>query len=271
MKRFSLVLLIWLGCCSAWVVLGTSLVARTGEWSSDLKSAVHKLWGPPLEQGLPGASYRVKREVTVNATTRTADGRLIETPAPKVVEESVAVPIEASTLAVRLDLEHRRKGLLWFPTYGVEFAGRYAFVNPTAEPRLIEYSFPLGAENTVFDGFEVRDAAGAPRDVGFRSGNAEWSELVAPRERREITVKYRARGTATWKYRLTEGTGQVKNFRLAVSTNFPDVDFPPGSISPSRHAREGRGWRGEWIFQSLVANAPIGIVLPERLNPGPLA
>jgi len=45
----------------------------------------------------------------------------------------------------------------------------------------------------------------------------------------------------------------------------------PGSIAPSRHARERQGWRGEWSFESLVANAPIGIVLPERLNPGPLA
>src|SRR5262249_37163733 len=40
---------------------------------------------------------------------------------------------------------------------------------------------------------------------------------------------------------------------------------------PTRHAPEGRGWKGEWSFQSLVANAPIGVTLPEKLNPGPLA
>jgi inner membrane protein involved in colicin E2 resistance len=49
------------------------------------------------------------------------------------------------------------------------------------------------------------------------------------------------------------------------------VDFPPGSISPSRHGRAGTGWRGEWVFRSLVASAPVGILLPRRLNPGPLA
>ena len=36
MRRFSLILMVWLGCCFAWVVLGASLVARTGEWSGDL-------------------------------------------------------------------------------------------------------------------------------------------------------------------------------------------------------------------------------------------
>jgi hypothetical protein len=160
---------------------------------------------------------------------------------------------------------------LWFPTYSVDFAGRYAFVNPGSEPRSVEFRFPLGTDNTVFDGFEARDAAGMALDIGFRDGAAVWSRPMAPRERCEFTVKYRSRGTSAWKYRLTDGTGQVRNFRLAVATNFARVDFPPGSIAPSRHERQGRGWRGEWAFASLVANAPVGIVLPERMNPGPLA
>jgi len=153
----------------------------------------------------------------------------------------------------------------------VDYQGRYAFVNPTDEPQSVTLGFPLESENTVYDGFEVRDEKGAAREVTFCAGTARWAEDFAPRQRREFAVRYRSRGTATWKHRLTEGTGQVKNFRLTLVTNFPNVDFPPGSISPSRHARAGGGWRGEWDFQSLVANAPIGIVLPERLNPGPLA
>jgi inner membrane protein CreD len=284
MKRFSLVLVVWCGCCFAWVVLGMSLVARTGEWSADLKERVHKLWGPPMEQAPPRAAFRARHDETVMTTTRAADGRPVEFPVTRTVEESVPIPIQSSALDVRLDLEHRRKGLLWFSTYAVDFSGRYAFVNAGDQARDIEFSFPLGtgpsttnvrspdeAQNAVYDGFAVRDAAGAQRDVVFRGGNAEWSERMAPGARREFTVTYRSRGTATWKYRLTEGTGQVRNFRLAVATNFGRVDFPPGSIAPSRHAREGQGWRGEWSFESLVANAPIGIVLPERLNPGPLA
>ena len=31
------------------------------------------------------------------------------------------------------------------------------------------------------------------------------------------------------------------------------------------------GWRGAWRFEQIVGTAPIGVVLPERLNPGPLA
>jgi hypothetical protein len=271
MKRFPLILLVWLGCCMAWVVLGTSLVARTGEWSGELQGQVHKLWGPPLEQHLPSACYRVKREVAVSVPVKTVEGREVVTSTRKVVEDSVPIPLEGSDLKVGLGLEHRRKGLLWFATYGVDFEGRYTFLNPNATMEQVQLDFPLGAENTVYDGFEVRGADGAPRAVTFRSGNAEWSERFAPHEKREYVVRYRSRGTATWKYVLTEGTGQVKHFRLALTTNFPKVDFPPGSISPSHHEPRGGGWSGTWNFESLVANAPIGILLPERLNPGPLA
>jgi inner membrane protein involved in colicin E2 resistance len=56
-----------------------------------------------------------------------------------------------------------------------------------------------------------------------------------------------------------------------VLTDFPAVDFPPGSLSPSEHRAAGRGWRGVWRFEQIVGTAPVGIVLPERLNPGPLA
>jgi inner membrane protein involved in colicin E2 resistance len=49
------------------------------------------------------------------------------------------------------------------------------------------------------------------------------------------------------------------------------VNFPAGTLSPTRHAPEKAGWRGEWRFDSLISSAPIGIELPQKLNPGPLA
>jgi hypothetical protein len=91
-------------------------------------------------------------------------------------------------------------------------------------------------------------------------------------EHRRFAVAYRSRGTGRWGYQLTAGTGQVRAFSLAVDTDVSGVDFPAGTLSPSRHARTpGGGWHGEWTFSSLVASQPIGIELPQKLNPGPLA
>jgi hypothetical protein len=63
----------------------------------------------------------------------------------------------------------------------------------------------------------------------------------------------------------------VRRFRLGVAANFAAVDFPPGTLSPTEHGAADGGWRGTWRFDQLVGAAPVGIVLPERLNPGPLA
>ena len=49
------------------------------------------------------------------------------------------------------------------------------------------------------------------------------------------------------------------------------VVVPPGTLSPSQHKRVASGWHGEWRFSSLVASQPIGVAMPQKLNPGPLA
>ena len=49
------------------------------------------------------------------------------------------------------------------------------------------------------------------------------------------------------------------------------LDFPPGTLSPSEHGPSDHGWKGTWRFEQIVGTSPIGVLLPERLNPGPLA
>jgi hypothetical protein len=65
--------------------------------------------------------------------------------------------------------------------------------------------------------------------------------------------------------------GRVRDFLLEVDTDFAEVDFPPGSLSPSQHEARSGGWHGEWRFDSLISSAPVAVKLPEQLNPGPLA
>lgn len=271
MKRFPLVLLVWLGCAFAWMVLGTSLVSRTGSTHGALGREVQLLWGPEISQSQPAAEYDVPRTITEMEIRKNAKGMDAPVRKERIVFDTMAAPLGASDLAVSLDLVHRRKGLLWFPTYGADFRGRYTFVNPDRVPREMRFTFPLGSKSTVYDGFAVSGTAGEAVATEVGGERAAWKATLAPGERRDYTVRYRTRGTSTWTYRLTEGATRVDDFSLALTTNFKNVDFAPGSLSPTRHEAAGAGWRGVWRFESLVASAPIGLVLPERMNPGPLA
>jgi inner membrane protein involved in colicin E2 resistance len=42
-------------------------------------------------------------------------------------------------------------------------------------------------------------------------------------------------------------------------------------MSPSEKAREGDGWRLRWQFERLVTGNGMGMVMPEKVQPGPLA
>jgi hypothetical protein len=58
---------------------------------------------------------------------------------------------------------------------------------------------------------------------------------------------------------------------MNLATDFNEVDFLPGTISPSSQEKSSGKWHGTWQFKTLVASSPIGLDLPQKINPGPLA
>lgn len=56
-----------------------------------------------------------------------------------------------------------------------------------------------------------------------------------------------------------------------MTTNFQEIDFPGGTLSPSTRVQEAEGAKLEWTFNNLVTGQNIGLDLPNRLNPGPVA
>lgn len=246
MRRLVAIGLIWFGCALAWMILGSSVVVRSGEASSSLGREVSALWGSPVDQRPPSAFF-------TDAKGARHD-----------------VGLDASDIAVKLDLEQRKKGLEWFPTYAADFRARYTLTNPDDGEQRLVLEFPLRGDGAIYDGFDVT-SGGKSVGAEVTSGAARWTMTLPPHTTRQFSVVYRTRGTASFRYEPTSQTGQVRDFHLVADGNFKGVDFPAGSISPTLHRAAGGRWHGEWRFKTLVASAPIGIDLPKRLDPGPLA
>lgn len=270
MLRLLAIAFVWVGCAIAWVILGSTLVSRTNDVNNSLDSEVHALWGPPATQLPPSAVYTaVETSKEVVTTNTTGFQQTVE----KQVNVERALSLDSSDVVTELELAHRRKGLLWFPTYQVAFEGRYVVANHTGAVREAVVRFPLNLAGgrVSFDGFGVTDAAGTAIPYEIRDGIASFKTELAAGAQYEFRVGYHSRGTSSWTYALTANNTEVKNFRLRMQTSFPNVDFLPGTTSPTRHTVEAGRWRGEWNFSSLVAGAPIGVEMPKLLNPGPLA
>ncbi|MGH9460035.1 MAG: inner membrane CreD family protein, partial [Vicinamibacteria bacterium] len=84
-------------------------------------------------------------------------------------------------------------------------------------------------------------------------------------------IAYRSRGLDSWRYAFGDTVSRVKDFRLSMTTNFRDVDFPAGTISPTamQDTPDGRGLT--WEFENLISGFEVGMEMPSKLNPGPLA
>jgi hypothetical protein len=219
------------GCtAAAWMILSATIFARTQRSDKALRSRVTSTWGSDQEQAAPtGTTQRVIRR---QATTE-ENGRSVV----RIVEEleTVPLPLEQTRARADIGLEHRRKGLMWYSTYGVTFAGTYTFRNTTNSDS-VTLTFKLPATQAIYDNltFEVD---GVPVPTTSDQGTVSATVPVAPRATATLAVGYRSQGLGEWRYDFGSGdprsVARVRDFQLSVATNFRDVDFAESSLSPS--------------------------------------
>jgi inner membrane protein involved in colicin E2 resistance len=70
---------------------------------------------------------------------------------------------------------------------------------------------------------------------------------------------------------LGEGVAQARDFMLTMQTNFRDIDFADDTLSPTSKQRILGGWQLTWQYSNLVSGFQIGMTMPAKLQPGPLA
>jgi hypothetical protein len=260
-------------CTAAgWFTLGATVVSRTGESDAALGQEVSRLWGGRHHQVAPQVVVERPRVVVQEIQEKDSQGRVTTRKVSETVIDSDPLPLEQSRVRVAIDLEPRRKGLLWYDTYGVTFHGAYRLRNPDAVERKLVVSFKFPSSEGLYDDFAFRlGGADVPPGTNLSEGVVA-PVVVAAHGETLLEVGYRSRGLGPWTYTFApNGVTQVRDFQLDLDTSFRDVDFPAGSLSPTAHAPRDGGHASTWRFASLVTGQTIGMDPPDRLNPGPLA
>jgi hypothetical protein len=127
-RQIAVIVVIFVCTTVAWSILGTTIFDRTYSSDESLKNRVASIWGAPHVQKPPTATStkEVVRKVEASENGKT----VIRTEKDYVLKP---LALDGSKLTVGLDLEHRQKGLLWYSTYKVAFAGHYLLKNTTEE------------------------------------------------------------------------------------------------------------------------------------------
>ncbi len=235
------------------MLLSADVSARTSESDAKLRSNVSSTWGSPQEQSQPTASLDRVTVIDGNQSLSTA-----------------TLPAQSSRVDVNLSLEHRKKGLLWYSTYAVRYFGEYTFENPDPAPRSITFRLLFPAKQAIYDGLNVKvngepAALTASKDGVFTSVQAQPGETVT------FAAAYRSFGLSSWRYKLGEDITQTRNFQLTMHTNFDAIDFPADTLSPKQKHRKEGGWDLVWNYSDLISGFAIGMIMPEKVQPGPLA
>jgi inner membrane protein involved in colicin E2 resistance len=264
-KRITAILCIFVVTTFAWMVLGATIFQRTYGQDETLKSKVSSTWGTAQVQSPPSASYQQvsKKLQEIYERGRTTN-KWVET-----TQQIDLLPI-ATNADVALQLTHRQKGLLWYSTYTVLFAGEYTFHNPSRMEQQVTFKFPFPAEQAIYDDV-VFTVDGTPVDFKNQGNAAHATALIGASKAAVIKVSYASQGMDFWRYHFSNEIAQVRDFHLKMTTNFKDIDFPDNTLSASDKHETADGWRLDWNYKNLVSGYQIGMTMPEKLQPGPLA
>ena len=266
-KRILAIIAIF-GCsCVAWMILGTSIYLRTENAGSALTGRVASTWGETQEQHPPTVSYQVSETRIVEVEE---DGKKVKK--TQTVNVGRGVPLDSSKITADFHIDYRQKGLLWFSTYRVGFAGDYKFQNPTEQEENFTIRLPLPAKQAVYDGVEI-SLDGAPLALDFGGAEVTARGQVKPGAAGVVRAAYRSQGQDSWSYKFSSGdqVARAKDFHFLVKTDFGGFDFPENSLSPTEKRETAQGWELKWDYQNLVSGFNIALRMPQKLQPGPLA
>lgn len=222
---------VYVALTAAWLALASSLEQRHDSVQDRLRSAVSGLWGQAQTTQCPF---------------------LPDGPA-----------MDSATLQVDLTMEYRKKGHSWYSVYTALVAGEYA-LPPEAAGKTLKLSLPAGAGMLnqfalQLDGREVTDYS--------QSGDAV--EIPIPENgAQKLTVKHESQGSESWWFNFSQAPRIPKNLDLTLVTNFDEVDFPDGSVSPTLSKKQEQGWCFQWSYDRLLSGGSVGVELPRKRDDG---
>ena len=249
----------------AWVILGATIFSRTYGSNQQLQGHVASTWGTAQQQSPPTATY----VLTENTTSTTVESGKLVVHNDKV-QRQVPLALEASHIHVNFHLDPRQKGLLWYTTYAVEFSGDYTFRNRSEQSQTVDFRLKFPAQKALYDNLQMK-IDDQPITLVTDDEGTVGQAAVPPGADALLHVAYSSQGLDSWRYQLADGIAQARDFSLVMQTNFRDIDFADDTLSPTSKQAVPGGWQLTWQYSNLVSGFQIGMTMPEKLQPGPLA
>jgi len=272
-KRGLSVTLIFVLASVSWMFLGGKTSSRTYDLNDKLRNEVAGLWGSPQSQTPPSAWHKYINENKRTVETKDEEGNVTSTKTyVDKAEVTNVLKVLSSDIEVELGLDQRKKGLLWYSLYTVGFNGVYTLLNDRAEPGWVEVQFRLPSKNAMYDDLIFRVNG---EDVEYErtpEGALSYQTESKRGDEFEVELGYRSQGMDTWRYLFgCNDVNEIRDFTLVMDTDFDAIDFPANSLSATEKTKTSEGWELAWRYNKMLSGGSLGMLMPKKINPGPLA
>jgi len=244
-QRIIALLAIYAAAYCGWNFLGHVTNSRSDEFTGTNGEAVRTLWGDELVQRAPTFTLGAGKDTKQIVPT-------------------------ANTVVAEINVDHRKKGLIWYPTYAIEFDGSYTVENNSLSEQEAQVDFEFPDPDATYDNFSVSINGKAIELIVDTAKGIHEKFIIVPGQSSSFRISYKTRGLNSWLYKPNVGSSRIKNLNLSVQTNFENIDYPESSLSPSQSLQSGQGMLVKWVADDLITAQDIGILVPEKINPGPL-
>ena len=240
-KRLVAIVIIFIITCIGWGILGSATWLRTDYFSGIMEDKIEGLYGKPIKQL-----------------------------APALLLDGTAVIPEKNNIKVILKKDYRKKGLFWQSLFECNFNGQWEVINDSSETKTYDFHFtfpdPTGTYSEII--YLINDKK--IRDYTINKGLISKITLETG-QKVTFAVNYKTRGLNTFLY-LPNKSGRLHNLDLSIHTDF-EHDFADNTLSPSsiRNLDNLNELISIWKANDLITRQAMGVKLPAKLNPGPLA
>ncbi|MBN2804667.1 MAG: inner membrane CreD family protein [Deltaproteobacteria bacterium] len=261
-KRLIGIIFIFICTFIAWMILGAVNLSRTGSAYNDLRQDVRSLYGDALKISAPTLQNITMEPYTVS------NNNVLET---HYSEKKSDIELTTQKVDVQLHLDRRKKGTLWFPTFTADFKATYEFEIPEEfRDKPVNLYSPLGNNNAIYTDINISVNGKKMDDI---TPFLKQSSLVvdAPGKKLVMKTSYHTTGMDEMSYLVTpnyESVSQIQKLDLTIHTDFKDYDFVPETLSPTYKKHTAKGYDLVWNLKNAVTGKDIGVVIPNKLNPG---
>jgi inner membrane protein involved in colicin E2 resistance len=153
----------------------------------------------------------------------------------------------------------------------VDFSGAYTFRNISEKEEAVVFNLQFPTPEAIYDNLTFM-VDGNTIPITNQENAASGVVKIGAGKTAQFAVGYRSQGLDEWRYSFGgPSVTQVRDFNLTMKTNFKEVDFPDNTISPTEKHETDNGWSLSWTYKNLLSGFQIAMVMPEKLQPGPLA